>query len=547
MKPLRRTFVVALFVAAAACSSSPSVTTANPPTSATPSRGAPQTSRFLERLACGLPRDQLLRIWRGYHPDRSADLLLVPKEPHVLGSWFPHSGPWDYLQRIPMFWYGPGHVPARGRVARTVTMADVAPTLAKHLDFRFEAPDGRPMAETVRPEADRPPPRLILVVVWDGGGRNVLSEHPRDWPVLRSLIPKGVWYENAEVGSSPSLTPPVHVTLGTGAFPRHHGVVDARLELDGELARPESTWPEVLPIPTLADLYDRALGNRPQVGLIASLNWHLGMVGHGSFLRGGDRDIAVLQLKDHWGLGAGMAEFFQAPQYTTSTAGFEELGARIDREDGVVDRSWFADQFVNGANLLLKHRTVDWQTHLIQEVVRREGFGDDRVPDLLFVNYKQIDSVSHSESMNSPDMGAAVRRTDAATGNLIELLNREVGRGQWIMVLTADHGATPSPEVSGGFFMHPRAVADDLRAALDDSEARELGLVTRPTQMWLDEEELRSNGFTIGDAARFLSLYTRGQYVSDPAQLSPPDREERLFSVALPGRLLERLPCLPAA
>ena len=67
--------------------------------------------------------------------------------------------------------------------------------------------------------------------------------------------------------------------------------------------------------------------------------------------------------------------------------------------------------------------------------------GADDVPDILFTNYKQIDLVSHAESMNSPQMESVVRASDEALGDLVRILNREVGRGQWVLALTADHGA----------------------------------------------------------------------------------------------------------
>ena len=41
---------------------------------------------------------------------------------------------------------------------------------------------------------------------------------------------------------------------------------------------------------------------------------------------------------------------------------------------------------------------------MVEEVIAREGFGDDPVPDLLFVNFKAIDHVSHIWSANSPEM-----------------------------------------------------------------------------------------------------------------------------------------------
>ena len=49
--------------------------------------------------------------------------------------------------------------------------------------------------------------------------------------MLKSLIPKGIWYEHASVGSSPSITPATHATIGTGAYPRTTGQVDAEFRV----------------------------------------------------------------------------------------------------------------------------------------------------------------------------------------------------------------------------------------------------------------------------------------------------------------------------
>ena len=44
-------------------------------------------------------------------------------------------GPWDYVEDVPMLWYGPGFVPAGKTVKRPVTLAGIAPTAAKILHF----------------------------------------------------------------------------------------------------------------------------------------------------------------------------------------------------------------------------------------------------------------------------------------------------------------------------------------------------------------------------------------------------------------------------
>src|SRR5918999_5533816 len=143
----------------------------------------------LAAAACGLDRDVLVRTARGWNPDRGAQLSLFPEEPDFVGSGLPHVGPWDYIQRVPMLWYGPGHVRPRGAVERTVTLADIAPTQAALTGFPFQAPDGRAMTEALAPQVgaeSHAPPKLIVVTIWDAAGMNVLEEHDGLWPHLRS-------------------------------------------------------------------------------------------------------------------------------------------------------------------------------------------------------------------------------------------------------------------------------------------------------------------------------------------------------------------------
>ena len=40
--------------------------------------------------------------------------------------------------------------------------------------------------------------------------------------------------------------------------------------------------------------------------------------------------------------------------------------------------------------------------------MRREGFGADDVPDLLYINYKLVDEIGHLYSMNAAEMRDAV-------------------------------------------------------------------------------------------------------------------------------------------
>ena len=194
---MKRLAVVLALGLVGACTSSASTPPSSPAASgsAGPSPGTvaislqPPVSEDLADAACAIPHQQLLRIWRGTDPERSGQIVFVPQEPNFVGTNFPHSGPWNYLQDVPLFWYGPGIVPALGRVERPVTLADVAPTQGKLLDFAFDAPDGRALPEIPKP--DTPPP-LIVTLVWDAGGLSLLDAFPNDWPVMASMIRDGI-------------------------------------------------------------------------------------------------------------------------------------------------------------------------------------------------------------------------------------------------------------------------------------------------------------------------------------------------------------------
>ncbi len=185
------------------------------------------------QLACSLPHECLLRTWRGWRPDRGAELSFIPKEPNFVGSGLPHVGPWDYVQDVPMLWYGPGFIQAQGEVDRPVTLAGIAPTQGRHLRLHPFKLDRRSADVPRRSSPTRPdaaPPKLVVTMVWDAGGINTLEPHPTAWPYLKSLIPKGTFFTDATVGSSPTSTAQDHATIGTGAFPNHHGLVGHHFE-----------------------------------------------------------------------------------------------------------------------------------------------------------------------------------------------------------------------------------------------------------------------------------------------------------------------------
>ncbi len=506
------------------------------------------STRFEQSLSCDVPHVLLLRQWRGYVPGRSGDVLLIERQPHHFGTR--HSTPYAYTQDVPLLLYGPGFIRAGVEMPRPVTVADLAPTFAELLRFeQWPERDGRVLGEALLPEAERNgTPRLVVTVVWDGGGDNVLEYWPRAWPHLRRLQRAGASYERATLGSSPSITPAVHATIGTGAWPLHHGISEIKLRTNGRLGDSwASTSPENLLLSTLSDLWDRARSNEPRIGILARDGWHVGMMGHGAFLGGGDRDIAALDDLDGVSFRTNR-RFYSLPPYLLRETGLRAAIRSVDRADGKVDGTWLGNEVLD---LVPEVRSTSawpiYQTKRIVEILEKQGFGGDGVSDLFFTNFKSTDLAGHAWNMVTTEVEATLRAQDRELAVLVRELNRLVGRRNYVLALTADHGMTPTSAVSGGWSIDPSEVSRDIDRAfgLEPGE-RSLVALNRGYQIFLDQRALAANGVDPAEVAGFLADYRlrdnapqgeeRGDYAGDTS--------ERMFLSALtPTGLRASLGC----
>ncbi len=508
-----------------------------------PAAPAPAASP-ISRAACSMPRPFLERTDRGIHGKRSGDIQIVTRQQDFVGPGYPHSGPWPYLQRVPIFLYGPGYVLAAGPVGRPVTSASMASTVGELIGFDLPDAVEGPLVEALVPEEERPePPRLVVTVVWDGGGRIVLRTWPKAWPNLKGLIGQGAWFGRATVGSSPSVTPAVHATIGTGVFPREHGLTDQAIRIKGRVTTPWAAGPSRLERPTLADLFDLATGNQALVGVVATEPGHLGMIGHGSSWAGGDSDNAVLKSSTpgaRWGLPGPIAPSFSFPSYVNDVAGLAEAADDLDRRDGRRDGRWRDNPIAGLRGGFDTPARIPYQTAVIRELIRREGFGADEVPDLLYVNHKAIDLVGHRWSLNSPEMRDTVGAQDADLPGLVQMLDEEVGPGRWVLALTADHGINPHPSVSGAVTFDRAKVARAVAERFDDGDGVPLIQAVRPTQIFLRRGELRGS---LGAVTRFLLRLRRSDVAA--GAVPPGKAGGRALQAVFPTARLGRLPCAP--
>ncbi len=96
------------------------------------------------------------------------------------------------------------------------------------------------------------------------------------------------------------------------------------------------------------------------------------------------------------------------------------------------------------------HRLAPASSELLgrfaQLAIVEEKLGRHDSPDLLCIGFSQIDYAGHSYGPDSHEIMDAMIRLDRVLADLFNALDREVGVGRYLVVLSADHAVSPLPE-----------------------------------------------------------------------------------------------------
>jgi arylsulfatase A-like enzyme len=479
----------------------------------------PDPRPIQEAMARDLGAEYMELVARAYHPDRSGDLQLLvapynsanyPQESRSLVPRDPrtsHASVWMYLERVPLVVWYPGIDPLDS--TQRVSLADVAPTIAELIGFDEFLDLGRD--GQALPGVARPPSGLEVVVTFviDGGGWNVLQEFPDAWPNLRRLMRGGASFRNAIHGSFPAVTASAHATIGTGAFPRTHGITGHNLR-DGRRARKAygelgSANPGDILVPTLADLWSDATDNRAWIGELGYQVWHLGMIGYGGRSRRAEqRPVAV-----YWDEGGDPQdwrsqndELYRLPAVVPAFDAFEGYRAAYVPNP---DRNPAFDPAKPRNLHCCSTPVIRYQGDLVETTLANEPVGSSETPGLLFVNFKSPDYTGHVYGMFDPMTGDALRDVDEQLGRLVAQLDA-LYPGRYALIVTADHGQCPLPDAAGGVRLDPIQLWDDLEREFGGGL---FGLVQNvvPSEVYLHADVLWDAGASREDLAAFLRDY----------------------------------------
>ena len=143
--------------------------------------------------------------------------------------------------------------------------------------------------------------------------------------------------------------------------------------------------------------------------MMARDSWHLGMLGHGAFLEGADKDIAAM---DQLSQGLDFRtnpEFYPLPDYL-SQDGLQEAAEALDQEDGEADGRWIGNPIIPlDGRIRYSPAWNVYQAEQLELLIENEELGVDDMPDLFYVNFKSTDLAGHEWNMLEEEVRAGPR------------------------------------------------------------------------------------------------------------------------------------------
>ena len=454
-----------------------------------------------------LPTDRqafLEQFARAYFPGRTGQIVLVPREGHIItkrgpAQHFMHGSPWPYDSRIPFFFYGPRFI-RQGTYAEPVVQQDMAPTLAELLGVAMPATSvGRSQGTILKARTD--PPRLVLLAVLDGMRPDYFDRHAAVLPTLDRLRRQGAWFSNARLNSLPTITSLGHATVATGADPRVHGIV-ANAFYDWVTGRPADAYPGLSPrhlmALTLADVWNiRTKGRAIIVGQGSVSRAAIPLAGHGGCVLNG-RPVIAASYNPERGEWETNGECFRLPDYLKDQ--------NVRRLWEGTDGRWMGHPIATSDDVRGSALFSRFETDALKLMIEREPVGADEITDLMLVNLKTADYVGHRYGPDSPELAATLAALDRDLGELIAAIEAKVGRDRYVLAVTADHGMPSEPDPRKGQL---RVYTEDIVKLIHDRFDPQQGKLVKQyepenMQIAIDGDRLRELGVDLGAIRQLL-------------------------------------------
>ncbi|MCX6117224.1 MAG: alkaline phosphatase family protein [Proteobacteria bacterium] len=502
------------------------------------------------------PDSDYRQVWKNSAGAFSGDIFLLPKKGNFFledkdfkqGDLYPssvngakipphpitmHGFAWGYDLSIPLvFKDGKSEWIKPGQYHGHATQQDITPTLAHLLGLPSPAKKtGRVLKEAIRTNqvsVSRKMPKAIVVFVQDQMGHQYLEAHPGVARFYENFLKTGANFAMAKVSHVDVETSVGHTAVGTGAWPPEHGVSGNdffhtglwrqlkafNIAISNDKKENLIGNPSFLFTPTLGDILLQATEGK---GIVYSQVYApraaIGMAGHGAMFGKGFKSHAVWIDENGEGTGEDVyttnEKIYSLPKFLQNNSVKPYLDKFLRSTSGVWKGHSFLDDkgSVDYSMVKTSPAATEWEGDLALGVIKELGIGTDDVTDLVYINTKATDACGHRFGFESEECREVLAMTDQVSEKIFNAL-QTVTNGDFIAILTADHGAAPLPEVSGATRFSRQKLIKDLNEKFDRLDNKIPSILSlTSSQIYLNRSELQLNGFKVSEIVSFLKKY----------------------------------------
>jgi predicted AlkP superfamily pyrophosphatase or phosphodiesterase len=144
------------------------------------------------------------------------------------------------------------------------------------------------------------------------------------------------------------------------------------------------------------------------------------------------------------------------------------------------------------------------------EAIKGENLGKGKDTDFLVISFSSTDKIGHRVGPNSIEQQDDFLRLDREFADLFGFLDSWVGKGEYTVFLTADHGVVDVPGFAASHklpsgLVERRVVVATIDKALDDAFGKDKYVLSRENnQLYFDHELLQKKKITIASAAEVV-------------------------------------------
>ncbi|TGN20338.1 alkaline phosphatase family protein [Leptospira idonii] len=451
-----------------------------------------------------------------------------------------HYTQYSYDTSIPIWlignkWFRNGIYPDR------IHQQHIPSLLARILDFSFANQiDIRKFDKIFRTTEEKP--KLIVTIVIDQGGLQLYNAHPQSFPFLKSLKEKSAYFKNAKVGHLEAHTAVGHAAIGTGAYPAETHAFSNEIYTwkEGKLiSRPiyqgegQTLALEELNRMSLADDWDLFHNNEPVIiSQCYAARASIGMAGHGKalpkeFSKGKEPDSDFV----YWENGKSLkwdtySAAYSVPDsvkqydlYNFYLANKATAGAEFQVRDRLDLQAKLHHFQASEYQVLLDGESI--RKAIESEILSKNKHLDEKT-DMVYVTLKATDAVGHLFGWESEEARNILKKTDEEVEKIYGFLEKNFGE-DFILVITADHGAAPMPEISLSSFLGHETFFQELGTLLPEEKRKNQSVVKWIThsQLSLNRDVMKENGIseeqviekikrlTVNDKPFFRKVWTR--------------------------------------